>query len=396
MSKIAIISEHFFPYNDNANTSCTESVAKGLADCGEDVTVFSKSFANTVPTFEKKDGIKIVRYFYEKQEKIDSNFGIKSDNIFTRFSVAVLTSLIYKIETKKVRKFYAEKIKNEKFDYVISVSNPFMNHETAKYIKSKAPKTHWIAYYYDPYSFNNVKNKFENSFRNFHEKHALKKAEKIIALEGIIKEYGDNKFFPFSPNAEIFETTLPILEIKKKTEKKPHTKQKLLYVGRFYEDIRRPDELINLLGKLDSEEYEALFFGSCCEYLKLHFDSLPLCIKLCGSVSNEDCGKLIEDADIVLNVGNKNSNQIPSKIFEYISYGKPIINFYDNENDTSLKILKEYPSVFNIKNGTDYSVNDVENFCENSTEISEEKLEKIYENFLSKNVIKAIRYFVIK
>jgi hypothetical protein len=32
-----------------------------------------------------------------------------------------------------------------------------------------------------------------------------------------------------------------------------------------------------------------------------------------------------------------------SKIFEYISCGKPIVHFYTANNDAKLKILKEYP-----------------------------------------------------
>jgi len=396
LSKIAIISEHFYPYNDNANTSCTQSVAKGLAECGEDVTVFSKSFIKNVPTFEEKDGYKIVRYFYKKQEKIDNRFGIKSNSKIADFSVTVLTSIIYKIETQKVRSFYAEKLKKEKFDYVISVSNPFMNHETANYIKKCVADISWIAYYLDPYSFNNVKNISEEKRRKNHEKNTLKNADKIIALEGIIDGYNKNNFNPFSDKKEILETTLPTLEIKKSREKEPHDKVKLLYVGRFYEDIRRPDELIKMLSGFDCRELEAEFYGSCCEYLRNHFEQLPSCVSLCGTVSNEESKRLIENSDVVLNVGNKNTNQTPSKIFEYISCCKPIINFYESDDDTSLKILKEYPSVINIKNNEKYSIKDVENFCKNAKEIDAETAERIYEKMLSKNVIKSIDEFIKK
>lgn len=36
-------------------------------------------------------------------------------------------------------------------------------------------------------------------------------------------------------------------------------------------------------------------------------------------------------ADLLLNIGNKVTNQLPSKVLEYISTGKPIINFYKSE-----------------------------------------------------------------
>lgn len=392
LSKIAIISEHYYPYNDNANAACTQCVARGLAQCGNDVTVFTKSFKKEVPAFEEKDGYKIVRYFYRKQEKIDNRFGIKSNGIFSNLFVAFMTSFIYKIETKKQRNFYAEKI--EKIDYVLSVSNPFMNHETARIIKKKVPNIKWIAYYYDPYSFNNVKNIFEKSYRKIHEKNTLKSAEKIVLLDGILQGYANEKFSPFL--CETFETTLPTLSIESLKKKEKHDKIRLVYIGRFYKNIRKPDFLLKVLSELDCEEYEAMFYGSCCEYLEENFNTLPDCVALCGNVNNEECKSKIADADIVLNVGNENINQLPSKIFEYISFGKPILNFYSNDNDTSVNFLQNYPAVLNIKNDSCYDIKQVENFCKNTKEIDKEISEKIYSDYLSENVIRKIDDFIKK
>ena len=46
--------------------------------------------------------------------------------------------------------------------------------------------------------------------------------------------------------------------------------------------------------------------------------------------------------------GNKVDNQVPSKIFDYISLGKPIINVYTSEKDPALEYLKQYPLALNI------------------------------------------------
>lgn len=50
-------------------------------------------------------------------------------------------------------------------------------------------------------------------------------------------------------------------------------------------------------------------------------------------------------ADALLNIGNLCSNQLPSKILEYISTGKPIINFYKNKNCPTLQLLSGYPAL---------------------------------------------------
>ena len=45
---------------------------------------------------------------------------------------------------------------------------------------------------------------------------------------------------------------------------------------------------------------------------------------------------------MLLNLGNKNASLTPSKIFEYMSYGKPIISTFCVDNDTSAAYLRRY------------------------------------------------------
>ena len=45
--------------------------------------------------------------------------------------------------------------------------------------------------------------------------------------------------------------------------------------------------------------------------------------------------------------------QVPSKIFDYISTGKPIINFYYNEKSPTLYYLDNYPLCISIKTSED-------------------------------------------
>ena len=36
-------------------------------------------------------------------------------------------------------------------------------------------------------------------------------------------------------------------------------------------------------------------------------------------------------------------NQVASKVYDMIAFGKPILNFYQNENDISLEHMSKYP-----------------------------------------------------
>ena len=64
--------------------------------------------------------------------------------------------------------------------------------------------------------------------------------------------------------------------------------------------------------------------------------------------TKEECDNALKNSNIIINIGNQIANQTPSKVFEYISLGKPIINFYNIDNDTSKKVLDKYPLVLNI------------------------------------------------
>ncbi len=47
-----------------------------------------------------------------------------------------------------------------------------------------------------------------------------------------------------------------------------------------------------------------------------------------GLVDTNEIKTVLADADILVNVGNAVAEVKPSKTFEYISTGKPIVNFY--------------------------------------------------------------------
>ena len=48
-------------------------------------------------------------------------------------------------------------------------------------------------------------------------------------------------------------------------------------------------------------------------------------------------------ADVLINLGNTVTNQLPSKIFEYFSSGKPILNLCANPSDPALRYFARYP-----------------------------------------------------
>ena len=61
---------------------------------------------------------------------------------------------------------------------------------------------------------------------------------------------------------------------------------------------------------------------------------------------------LYKHSDYLLNISHSNANMTPSKIFEYMSYGKPIISTFITENDAAKQYLDLYPEAIVIDQNT--------------------------------------------
>jgi glycosyltransferase involved in cell wall biosynthesis len=164
-------------------------------------------------------------------------------------------------------------------------------------------------------------------------------------------------------NLKTIEVDLPCLHpIDLKTTRSTHRKAEnieLAYAGKFYKDIRNPEKMLDVLNTLNDEKVALKVYGPGCDYLKSNSLLKNKSIMLCGQLPSDKVFESLGNADFLVNLGNTTPNQIPSKVFEYIAMGKPVINFYFNEFDTSLHYLRKYPLCFNF-NLNNYSAGDVE------------------------------------
>lgn len=105
---------------------------------------------------------------------------------------------------------------------------------------------------------------------------------------------------------------------------------------------------------------------------------------------NESLG-IIHHADLLINIGNKTVNQTPSKIFDYISTGKPIVNFHSLLDDTSKFYLTDYPNKLNVHEDYerfDSNVKLVDAFAKKNagSTIPVEQLSQLYSQYQSDSV----------
>ncbi|MCR4615383.1 MAG: glycosyltransferase [Clostridiales bacterium] len=286
-------------------------------------------------------------------------------------------------------------IRKEKIDYIVSVFQDLENHRVAFRLTGRKRRPKWIMYNLDQLSFNDAYNdKQKENFRKM-EKIFAKRAYGLINSEGMEEEYVKNDFMPYKDIPRI-EVPLPNLIPHTDENSADHNGKTILrYFGNFYKNIRNPDMLIKMISDLDPQKYRVEFYGSGCEYLSNSYEQLPPCVYLMGSVDHDECIRLTADADVLINLGNTCANQMPSKVFEYIGSGKPILNFYFNENECSMKYLLSYPRILNVRYDQKVSGDELDEFLRNAEKIPEEEIRKIYSDVLSDSVVKKISDFIL-
>ncbi len=391
MSSFLVISDEFYPY-ENASTNCLLKVLQQLVDFGHDVTVLCCGYDKSIPTEEIYKGCKIKRIYASKYlPYCYNNFPFKQDKIYKRFFYFAL--MFYARIAKKhgYKKLYNSIKQDQKFAYILSVHCPHKNHEIAYKIVKKEDK--WILYNFDPYVFNYHITK-NIAFRKLKEKKWAKKTYKVVCAEGILEENDRKNYKSFNKSPKL-SLLLPNFNIDWNDYKEPQGNKTILrYTGAFYNEIRNPDYLISLLKDLDPDKFSVEFYGACCNYLKENYAQLPECFKLKGTVPVEECHKLVETADILINLGNGCPNQIPSKTFEYIATGNPILNIYYIETDPSLPYLNRYPNILNLKQGQNIKPETLKNFLETTEKISKKHIAELYNDITTEEIVEKFCQFI--
>lgn len=177
------------------------------------------------------------------------------------------------------------------------------------------------------------------------EKMMLDKCDSVLATDDWeihLKEY-------FSDYIEKIKfVDIPALCIINKTSLIQYEDGKIhfVYTGALDQKIRPPEYALELFSRCiaDKPEYvlHMYVWGNCGSIVNKFVEHCPRQINNHGRVSLEISHSAISNADILFSIGNTDITQKPSKIYEYMACGKPIIHLYHDQNDPVISILNKY------------------------------------------------------
>lgn len=128
-------------------------------------------------------------------------------------------------------------------------------------------------------------------------------------------------------------------------------KIRLVFTGDLKRINRRPETLLAIFRHLQTmprgNRLELHFAGSVSQCADAFHDVLPdinRTIYIYGTVPRVTAIQMTHEADILINIGYVGDYQLPSKLVDYVSTGKPIVNLAVIENDVSADYLSRYPA----------------------------------------------------
>lgn len=377
--KVLIITEKYYPQT-GANTVCCENVAEYLKNQGYsvDILAIKQSFDEEVKDIngirvKKLDTFREVyarkyakKYNVKTWEELPKFIRLYSDFINKiKYFFSVQTQRRY-LDTLNYKKIYKE-IKRDwgTYDCIISTCAPFSLVVMGKKLRDMGLAKKWITILLDTY--------VHDAFLGYNPKRLAKRkalAEKILdgvdgifALEGVLEGNLQNGY-----NPEYHKKLVGIYPITLKEQKNypsESDKIEMIYTGRFYNKIREPEKMLKILSCFPSEFKLNLYSTGCDEEVERLTKTSACQMEICGQIGHEEVLEQTGKSDILINLGNTIANQMPSKVLEYMGFGKPIVNFYQNPDDMGIKMFNAYPLAFNF-NLNDYTEGDIERliaFC---------------------------------
>ena len=140
----------------------------------------------------------------------------------------------------------------------------------------------------------------------------------------------------------------------------------LLFCGIIHDEYRNPQFLLDTLKSVREngfDRFKVHFLGTNESETLRQFMAQNNWVVHHGNVPLDNAFATMGQCDVLINIGNTFSNQVPSKIFDYFAFGKPILNVEKIADCPAGEYFKRYPLQFTINEchcstGTDCMLSD--------------------------------------
>lgn len=336
MKKILFVLENYRDFlSQNAN--CVRSIVKEMNGC--EPFFLSVEYSNCEKHFDNE-------HVFCVTSKSRRN---KLCNLFRKINKFFFMPIENKrVVSKLIKAISALDLKHH-FDLIIAVQNPCESTEAVAGYKKRNLKSCCCLYEIDPASnrYKNPHGLFQKMWARRTQRWELKRYvlfDYVIHMKTHARHFSNKVYLQFSKKT--FFLDIPSFVVRNLfPSSKKNIELVLIYSGAFYPGLREPNYMLRVLNKvykmcsfrLDLFSGKTLSMQNCrkivtnCDNLYLH-----------DFIEESQLVSKVESANFLISVGNIDSDYLPSKIFFYMGFGKPIIHFAKDDSDVVVSYLNKY------------------------------------------------------
>lgn len=238
----------------------------------------------------------------------------------------------------------------EHFDAAIAVCAPYHTAWALADAKLHCKKATWQM---DPYSANKEYTPYGGAEK---ENSMYGKMDKLFITKLMKPDYESGPLAGAKPKTQVLE--FPCLSPMEYSAPAPHEGINCVFAGSLHPVIRQPYSILELFATMNRPDVTLTMVGGGWE----NFDEIRLApmkkklgsrLVITGQVPPSVARQYMAEADVLVNLGNTVTNQLPSKIFEYFSAGSPVLNLCANPDDPALDYFAQYPLALTLHQNGD-------------------------------------------
>jgi len=284
-----------------------------------------------------------------------SNKSIKRMKFLRKIKNAVVIPDMYYGWAKKASRYGIGLMKKQCFDVIFSMHEPPSSHLCAYRIKKTYRNVPWITYWSDPWLKDSTREKpfiIKQIIEKRMEKSIVRLADKFVFVteanrEDYINSYGLDKEKTYISTRGFDSKFFATLKKEEKPKLINNEKINIIYAGEIFSKLRNINPFIEALEEIKLENPELyykinlMFFGNIDDVeAKEKLKSLEIA-NISQRIPFNEAIKYMLHSEILLLFGNKNSKQIPAKIYEYFGAEGKIFVVYGDELDPIKNLVEE-------------------------------------------------------
>lgn len=243
-------------------------------------------------------------------------------------------------------------LSKKRYDCIFVPHKPFETVYAACKAKEKYPDIKVFIYALDPIAneidANNGIGQHLFFLTQKAENKVFKKADHIFHMECNRRKYESEKYKKYA--AKFSYLDFPLIEEQHMNKNLGCSSTLddeviLLYSGALDDTYRSPRYLLDVFDavseKMKNVRFHLYAKGNSIAEIERR-SSYNRSITSFGYIPKDELEKKVEEADFLINIGNKFSEMLPSKLLTYFMAGRPIIHIKNQENDSCISYLERY------------------------------------------------------